>query len=397
MTDKVFVLEDSPFESLPPRPHKPVEEEEAAPGGKNPAWAASLSLFLWGGGDFYNGQRARGRWLLLLQILYLGVLIGAGLSWPLPIRWLDRYFRFGTTVPALLILLVTWGMAGWVWGTFHAYREADRGREPFAGREQEGIAALCSCAVPGWGQYLNGQPLKGAIFQTLLFLEVLAWITLVAAYTGFETLRRPENRAFLETVLLVAAAALPLLTLPRVLSAYDAFRVARYPGLRQPPWHRAKFALTRYWTGTGRGLPSMRRCIQALVLILLLVGADFLHSFLNPRTFYASQAASLAHHLRGKGMVQIPALLNTFRDRLGHPDPPRTAPRPGAARRKAAAPSGRTDAPAVPIGRPARTIPASTAGTTGPPLVSPQQMGTPATGPAGEHSETAGPNSLARY
>ena len=353
MTEKVFVLDDS-FES-PPRSHKPAEEE-AAPEAKNPARAASLSLFLWGGGDFYNGQRARGRWLLVLQILYAGFFIGAGLSWPDLIGWLDRYFRFETTVPALLILLVTWGMVGWVWGAFHAYREADRGREPFAGKEREGIAALCSWAVPGWGQYLNGQRLKGAIFHALFFLEGLAWITLLAAYTGFETLRRPENRAFLETVLLGAAAALPLPTFGRLLSAYDAFMVARYPGLRQPLWHRMKFALSH------PRFPSLKRWIQALVLILLLVAADFLTSFISPRAFFARQATSLAHHLRGKGMIQIPALLNTFRDRLGHPDPPRSTPRPGAGRRKAAAPSGRTDAPAVPIGRPVRTIPASTAG-----------------------------------
>ena len=315
MTDKVFVLDDS-FES-PPRPHKPAEE--AAPEAKNPARAASLSLFLWGGGHFYNGQRARGRWLLILQLLYVALLIGAGISWPHLVVWLDQYLLFERTVPALLILLFTWGMAGWVWGTYHAYREADRGREPFAGKEQEGIAALCSCAVPGWGQYLNGQPLKGATFQTLFFLEGLAWITLLAAYTGFERLQRPENRAFLETVLLGAAAALPLLTFPRVLSAYDAFKVARYPGLRASLGHRVKFSLTRSRTGAGRGLPSMQRRIRALALILLLVAADLLAIFFSPRSFYAGQAASLAHHLRGKGMVQIPALLDTFRDRLGEP------------------------------------------------------------------------------
>jgi len=312
MTDKVFVLDDS-FES-PPRPHKPAEE--AAPEVKSPARAASLSLVLWGGGDFYNGQRARGRWLLLLQILSLGVLIGAGLSWPHLIGWLDRYFRFETTVPALLILLFMWGMAGWVWGTFRAYREADRGREPFAGKEQEGIAALCSCAVPGWGQYLNGQPRKGAMFQTLFFLEGFAWITLLAAYTGFESLQRPENRAVLETVLLGAAAALPLLTFPRVLSAYDAFKVARYPGLRQSPWLRMKFAWTRYRTGVARQLPGAKRRIRALVLILLLVLADLLAIFYSPRSFYVSQAAWLGRHLRGKGMVQVPAFLDALRDRI---------------------------------------------------------------------------------
>lgn len=353
MTDKVFVLDDSL--ETPPRPHRPHEPaEEAAPETKNPARAATLSLFLWGGGDFYNGRRARGQWLLILQILYVGLLVGAGIFWPTPIRWLDRYFRFETTVPAFILLLFVWGMAGWVWGTLHAYREADRGREPFAGRGEEGIAALCSCAVPGWGQYLNGQPRKGAIFQALFLLEGIAWITLLAAYTEFETLQRPENRAFLETLLLGAAAALPLPTFARLLSTYDAFRVARYPGLRQPLWHRMKFALTRDRTRAGWWIPSLKRWIQALVLILLLVAADFLASFFDWRAFYAGQAASLAHHLRGKGMVEIPAALSTFRDLLGHPDPPRSAPRPGAARGKAAAPSGRTDAGVVPPRGPSR-------------------------------------------
>ncbi|HEU5393588.1 MAG TPA: hypothetical protein VFV36_02195, partial [Candidatus Methylomirabilis sp.] len=165
---------------------------------------------------------------------------------------------------------------------------------------------------------LNGQPRKGAAFQALVLLEGLAWLTLLAAYSGFESLQRPENRAVLERALLGAAAAIPLLGLARVLTAYDAFKVARYPGLRRNPWLRMKFAWTRYRTGMARQLPSAKRRIRALVLILLLVAADLVAIFYSPRSFYVGQAAWLAQHLRNKGMVQVPALLDAFRERLAH-------------------------------------------------------------------------------
>jgi hypothetical protein len=308
---QVYVLGDS-LET----PRKPPGVGAGAP-LRDAARAASLSLFLWGGGQLYNGQRAIADWLLLLQVLFFGVIAVGAIFWSRLAGWLDWYFRLDTTGPAVLALLFVWGAAGWIWGALQAYREADRrSPERFAGKEREGSAALCSLAVPGWGQYLNGQPRKGATFQALVLLEGLAWLTLLAAYSGFESLQRPENRAVVEQALLWAAAAVPLLAFAHVLSAYDALKVARYPGLRQGPWLRMKFAWTRYRTGTARQLPSAKRRIRALVLILLLVTADVVAIFYSPRSFYANQAAWLARHLRGKGMVQVPALLDTLRDRI---------------------------------------------------------------------------------
>lgn len=310
MPEKVYVLGD-PLET------PQANRADAGKRQRDPARAASLSLFLWGGGQLYNGQRAVADWLFLLQILFLGLLIVGGLNWRHLAGWLDLYFRLDRTGPALLILLFLWGAVGWVWGTFQAYQEADnRGPMPFAGKEREGIAALCSLAIPGWGQYLNGQPWKGAVFQALALLEALAWLTLLATYTGFESLQRPENRAVLEGGLLGAAAALPLLAFAHVLSAYNAFKVARYPGLRRSLFTRMKFAWTRYRTGMARQVPSAKRRIRALVLILLLVLADVVAIFYSPRSFYADQAAWVARHLRGKGMVRVPALLDAFRERL---------------------------------------------------------------------------------
>lgn len=310
MPEKLYVLGE-----FPDTPQ--ANRADTGKSQRDPARAASLSLFLWGGGQLYNGQRAIADWLLLLQVLFFGAVAVGGIFWSRLARWLDWYFRFDTTVPGLLTLLFLWGAAGWVGGAFQAYRKADsRGPVPFTGKERDAIAALCSLAIPGWGQYLNGQPRKGAAFQALALLEGLAWLTLLAVYAGFESLRRPENRAVLEGGLLAAAAALPLLAFTHVVSAYDAFKVARYPGLRRNLFTRMQFAWTRYRIGAPRQLPSTKRRIRALVLILLLVLADLVAIFYSPRSFYADQAAWVAHHLRGKGMVRVPALLDTFRERL---------------------------------------------------------------------------------
>jgi len=309
---KVFVIGDSLAET----PQKLPAAAGAAP-LRDPARAASFSVFLWGGGQLYNGQRAIASWLVLLQVLLAGSLVVGGIYWPHPAGWLDLYFRLDTTGPALVALFFLWGAVGWVWGTFQAYREAERrGREPFTGKEREGMAAFCSFVVPGWGQYMNGQPGKGATFQALALLEGLAFLTLLAVYTGFESLQRPENREMADAALLGAATALPLLALARMLSAYDAFKVARYPGLRRSIFIRMKFSWTRYRTGMARQLPSAKQRIRALVLILLLVLADLAAIFYSPRSFYVNQAASLARHLRGKGMTQTPALLDVLRERL---------------------------------------------------------------------------------
>ena len=290
---------------------------EAGRPQRDPARAASLSIFLWGGGQLYNGQRAGANWLFLLQVLLLGLLIVGGLNWRHLAGWLDLYFRLDRTGPVILFLLFLGGATGWIGGTFQAYREADR-RDTvrFSGKEREGIAALASLAIPGWGQYLNGQPRKGAAFQTLALLEGLAWLTLLGAYTGFESLQRPENRAVFEGGLLAATAALPLLLFAHVVSAYDALKVARYPGLRRNMFTRMQFAWTRYRTGVSRQVPSAKRRIRALVLILLLVLADLVAIFYSPRSFYADQAAWVARHLRAKGMIRAPALLDALRQGL---------------------------------------------------------------------------------
>jgi TM2 domain-containing membrane protein YozV len=137
--------------------------------------AGSLSLFLPGSGQLIMGETM---WSLF-YVSTIAFLATAG--WAV----VSMFDRLTQTLPLLGIgpraavwsLGVIWGTAALihVCGVVHAHRLGapsllPRSPHPF-------LAGSASLLVPGWGQLLNGSPLRAALFLAALWTGLPVWLS----------------------------------------------------------------------------------------------------------------------------------------------------------------------------------------------------------------------------
>jgi TM2 domain-containing membrane protein YozV len=139
----------------------------AAPGGAARAWiAASLSLVVCGAGQLFNRRPQLALLYFLTETLALSVNWFLWKVWkPLvdllglwDIRPLD--LKLAVAAGNYLFLLFVVGNA------LQAFRDA-AGDDPAPGPRVPILSALASLLLPGWGQFLNGQPRKAALLLGL--------------------------------------------------------------------------------------------------------------------------------------------------------------------------------------------------------------------------------------
>lgn len=137
-----------------------------ATGGRRPLIAATLSLLVCGAGQLYNGQRD-------LALLYFATEVWvAAADWCLWKIWaplagllglfdIQRGDMMLVTAACNYLFLLFIGV-----NALQAFRDA-AGMEPTGGLRRPLVSSLASLALPGWGQFLNAQPLKGALLLGL--------------------------------------------------------------------------------------------------------------------------------------------------------------------------------------------------------------------------------------
>jgi TM2 domain-containing membrane protein YozV len=191
-------------------------------------FAATLSLFVAGAGQAYNGQFKLG----LLLFLTEGFTVC--FHWALFRMWstvkelaylfavTEREIFFGVAVADfLLVFFLLYNIA-------QAYHQAEMDGHRFTGLNQPLLGAMASMVVPGWGQLLNAQ-LGKALFFLFFLLTGVYVVTLFALSPFFRFLaevdvdRMLTLRATIAGIMVIFVASLIW-----VLSVYDAFLVARY-------------------------------------------------------------------------------------------------------------------------------------------------------------------------
>jgi TM2 domain-containing membrane protein YozV len=210
--EKVWVIED-PDEYLNPRRTRRIPKEDLPPDEKDPALAYTLSLLFCGSGQLYNGQRAKG-------LNYIGlVLYGNAFALLLFMfqQEIPSYLFFYSISPAqaaltaalLLFLFLTF----WISNASDAYHTAMKARRtPFPGVSNRAWPLFCSLLVPGWGQFLNGQPVKGGLFAICAAYGIFSFIAVPGIMYAWPSLENSDSRLIVERVLLVSL--LILLTMP---------------------------------------------------------------------------------------------------------------------------------------------------------------------------------------
>jgi len=209
-----------------PRRAAVAPRREDRSSGPHPALASSLSLFVWGTGQIYAGQKQMGMFLLLAQALaaighwslmqiWPGLLeIGGSLSiteWGL--------FRFFAIADLLLVGV-------FVFNVVQAYRgAAARGRD-YAGTKWPVLSGAASALVPGWGQILNGESWKAGFFLLCLAGEIYA-VLLLACTPIQRIMEEAQAGGLLAREPLLAWGAITLAAaVTWAVSAWDAVVVA---------------------------------------------------------------------------------------------------------------------------------------------------------------------------
>jgi TM2 domain-containing membrane protein YozV len=314
MNEKVWLIED--FGDGPGR--RPADgsargrELVAAPVKPrelHPALAFSLSALLWGGGQFYAGRRKAGLlYLLLMADFYAFLFIG----------WTYRHFAArllegahisrSCGLAALGIFFIS-GLAIWMFGAVQAYYMASKTlSQPFDGVGTPLLPLVCSMAVPGWGQFLNGQAKKGIFFLFFAAAGFVALAALLVVFPLFPSLEPSTARLFLEAVLTGAVIGSPLILLAWTLSVHDAARVCLDRYKKEPLGKRTRNLMNNLrrlqWV---RGAARNARRPLALGLMLAVAFAAFRIFF--QEDFYVKKFRSIQRGLAGKHMVLLPVVM----------------------------------------------------------------------------------------
>lgn len=194
--------------------------------GSRPWIAASLSLVLCGAGQLFNRRPQLALLYFLTEALALSANWFLWKVWQplvdLVALWDIRPLDLKVAVAAgnYLFLLFVVGNA------LQAFRDA-AGDEPVAGARMPILSCLASLLLPGWGQFLNGQPRKATLLLGL-FVSCLYAFSLSYFLPDLWSLWDSSQQAVFDWVLSNGGiAALAIALVVYLVAVYDGLLVAR--------------------------------------------------------------------------------------------------------------------------------------------------------------------------
>jgi TM2 domain-containing membrane protein YozV len=316
MEEKVWVIDDTDDLFEKPAPcGKAFEKPQSVE--KNPAIAFSLSIIIWGGGQFYNGRWKEGTMFLLLMMTFVVFPSVGVLCWD-DLKPLMEVLPAGTsTVASAIMACYLAGLCVWLYGARRAYVTATREMSVrFEGVTNTLLPPFCSLLVPGWGQFLNGQGKKGTFFLFVACAGFFMTAAIPAIFFLWQSLEPTVLRRFLEWVLAVSLAFLPGVILLWICGVLDALKVCLDDLKKESIRERLECALNRVkfhgWQKTvSRGL--IRFALFGFSFALFVAIAS--HYF--PKDFYLQEIGRVQKELKAKQMTVIPHLIDRVLDLEG--------------------------------------------------------------------------------
>ncbi len=311
--EKVWVIAD-PDKYLEDLKSKPKKAEELLPIGKNPARAYTLSIFFWGGGQLYNGQRAKGEWFLFVMLLVCTVPILLFNFW-LPLIEFLRYQNISYAGTFLFTeLLFFCALIFWTHNAGDAYHTAAKTRRNrFTGVTNHVYPFLCSLLIPGWGQFLNGQPVKGSIFTGLSVLSLFSLTSITTTWLAWPYFAPSDTRFAVEAIFAISMLFAPLIPFIWLFGCFDALKVSLDELKKEPVFSRIKAANNRR---RERGLvdgvfPSIKSAVVlGLVFTFIIIVANY---YYFPKKYYIDQFQYVQATFQKQGMTLVPALIDGLR------------------------------------------------------------------------------------
>lgn len=285
--------------------------------GQNPALAFTYSLLCWGGGQLHNQQVRLGVVFILFMAAFYICLALAFVERHELSGYLHAYQISGSKVAKIFFAIYFSGIVLWAANAMQAYKRARKGAPaPFEGVKMGPIPALASLLVPGWGQFLNGQGIKGTAFILGFTGGLFAAGMFMATPVFWPHLEAAPDRLFWETVLLYALAGSVLYLICLPLSVYDALRVSLDQSKKESLLKRLNYAWNRRKVlGWRRGVMPQFRSTIVLTLILsisLLICVHYL-----PGDYYVAKVRQVSRNLQAMNMTLIPRFAARFLRAVG--------------------------------------------------------------------------------
>jgi TM2 domain-containing membrane protein YozV len=307
--DKVWEIKD-PDALLKSMTTKRIRKHASRGPEKDPAKAFALSMLYWGGGQLYNDQIAKGAvFVITMVLLFVFTVLGATnfdellkLLRENRVSLSDAFFYL--EIALFLIILF------WVVNAGDAYHHARRIRKaPFRGVSSRLTPLLGSLVLPGWGQFLNGQQLKGSLLSGLAVVGIFSVLSIVLTFLAWPQLDASDSRFLVEGIFAVCIIIVPFVPLLWLFSAYDALRVSLDDLKKEPVWERIKAAYYRCRSqGLVRGVVPHIKLTLLLVLFLVFLTTVIHYSF--PKGFYVDRLTQLRSSLSSQGMTIVPGLIS---------------------------------------------------------------------------------------
>jgi TM2 domain-containing membrane protein YozV len=306
--DKVWVIKN-PYELPRNRKAERMQPGAPLPDEKDPAKAYSWSVLFWGGSQFYKNKIVKGLSFLSLMIAFYTGTVLTVLSW----RGIVGFLRdHGMSVSVFLLVVLTLLLCGLIFRGLccsNSYHWAAKTRKKrFTGTRSRVSPFLCSLLLPGWGQFLNGQPLKGSVFAGFAVVSCFSLVAVPVVLLAWKDLEPSSARFLVESVFTIAVLFLPLIPLVWMVGSYDALKISLDEWKKEPLWERLKAAyrLRRNQVWLRRIFRQIKR---TLVLVLFLVFFLIVACNYFPRRYYTGEVASARSWMQTQGMTLLPELL----------------------------------------------------------------------------------------
>ena len=314
--DKVWIIKN-PEELLRCRKPNPLHTEVPLTDEKDPAKAYSWSVLFWGGGQLYNHQVERGLYFLFLMIGFYTCIVFTVLFWRGIVQFLRGHGMSVSVYLLVAIVLLLCALIFWCMCCSNAYRVAAKARKKrFTGTGNRLLPFLCSLLLPGWGQFLNGQPLKGSVFAGLSVISYFSLVSVSVVLLVWKDLEPSSARFLIESIFTIAILCIPLIPFVWIFGSYDALKVSLEEWKKKPLWERIKMAnnyrRNKIWV--HRAFCQIKR---TFVLVLFLVFSLIVLYNYFPHRFYSVELTSARSWLQTQGMTVLPDLLGRLFHGIG--------------------------------------------------------------------------------
>lgn len=314
MSQKVWVIEDSFEGEISARRDNQsnVSALQQNSEQRNPSLAYSLSILIWGCGQFYNRQWRPGVLFLLFMIMFsvfMGIVVTC---WKTIQSFFASLYVDCSEVFLIISFIYLLGLIVWHFNAWQAYfRSIKMNQKSPKSIKGTVLPAVCSLLMPGWGQLLNGQTKKGLFFQLFSFTGLAVFPFIIITFLLWPTLEASRSRFIIEWMFSMGILLFPFFLLIWLLNIFDAAKVSLDYRKKEPFRMRMKYVINRFryhmqvYGWKNALLAFVKR--NALVIVLLVFCVISFHYV--PRKFYGQQLHHLGERMTENGMTVIPDII----------------------------------------------------------------------------------------